>query len=93
MTADACLKFAERVNALRIIPRVLVIGGYLAFGKFTVWVTQWVMAYPFHELESEAIALAIVAFPTGILGVMAGVLGSITANYFRTGGPKGSNGG
>lgn len=81
-----CTTWAKRIDALRIIPRALVIGGYIGYANFAVWVTKWVMAYPFDKLESEAVALAIVAFPTGILGVLAGVLASITNNYFKTGG-------
>lgn len=84
---------AQRINRLRIIPRVLVIGGYIGFCIYARWVTEWVMQYPFTELKSEAVALAIVAFPTGTLGVLAGVLASITNNYFRTGNANGSNGG
>ena len=84
---------AKRINQLRIIPRILVIGGYIGFAYYATWVTEWVMHYPFTELESEAVALAIVAFPTGTLGVLAGVLASVTNNYFRTGNANGSNGG
>ena len=80
------MQFAARLNALRIIPRALVIGYGVAFLKFAYYLADWIMAYDFAALENEAIALAVIAFPTGILGVMAGVLGSIVNNYFRTGG-------
>jgi hypothetical protein len=49
------------------------------------------MSFDWSSLESEAVALAIVAFPTGVLGVMAGVFGKMADNYFRTG--RGGNGG
>ncbi len=86
------LELAKRIDALRIMPRLLVLSGYLWFAWFAMFVTRWVMAYPFDALESEAVALAIVAFPTGILGVLAGVLASITNNYFKTGGQTNGHG-
>lgn len=92
MSDDTFLRVAKRIDALRLIPRLLVIAGYIWYAQFAVWVSGWVMDYPFHDLESESVALAIVAFPTGILGVLAGVLASITNNYFRTGGQTNGHG-
>lgn len=92
---DKVIHFAARVDALRIIPRFLVILYYAFFIKFAYYVTDWFMAYDFGSLENEAVALAIAGFPVGILGVMTGVLGTLTNNYFRTGSsdPGGHNGG
>ena len=92
---DPVIKFAARIDALRLIPRVLVIIYYAFFIKFSYYVTNWFMAYDFSTLENEAVALAIAGFPVGILGVMTGVLGTLTNNYFRTGSsdPGGHNGG
>lgn len=86
LSDDKVIRFAQRLNKLRIIPRVLTIGYGIAFLKFAYYLADWIMAYDFAALENEAVALAVIAFPTGILGVMAGVLGSIVNNYFRTGG-------
>ena len=92
---DAVIRFAGRLDALRIIPRLLVIGYYAFFMKFSFYLTDWFMAYDFASLENQAVALAIAGFPVGILGVMTGVLGTLTNNYFRTGArdPGGHNGG
>ena len=92
---DPVIKFAARIDALRLIPRILVIIYYAFFIKFSYYVTNWFMAYDFSTLENEAVALAIAGFPVGILGVMTGVLGTLTNNYFRTGSsdPGGHNGG
>lgn len=83
---DKTIRFAQRLNALRIVPRALVIGYGLFVGVFAYDLFDWIRDYDFASLESEAVALAIVAFPTGVLGVMAGVLGGMVNNYFRTGG-------
>lgn len=82
---DAWIRFADRLDALRIIPRSLVIFYYLFFAKFSFYLTDWFMAYDFTAIENQAVALAIAGFPVGILGVMTGVLGTLTNNYFRTG--------
>ena len=82
---DAWIRFADRLDALRIIPRSLVIFYYLFFAKFSFYLTDWFMNYDFTAIENPAVALAIAGFPVGILGVMTGVLGTLTNNYFRTG--------
>lgn len=84
--ADRVLRFAKRLNALRLIPRGLVVAYYVFFAKFSYYLADWFMAYDFDSLENEAVALAIAGFPAAILGVMSGVLASLTNNYFRTGG-------
>lgn len=83
---DKVLKFAARLNALRLIPRSLVVAYYAFFAKFSYYLADWFMAYDFASLENQAVALAIAGFPAAILGVMSGVLASLTNNYFRTGG-------
>ena len=88
---DAWIRFADRLDALRIIPRFLVIFYYVAFFKFAYYVTAWFMSYDFTTIDNQAVALAVAGFPVGILGVMTGVLGTLTNNYFRTG--RGKNGG
>lgn len=73
-------------NEWRIVPRILMLA-YYAFFAMTFWeISSWVMAYDFNSLTSETIALAVVGFPTAILGVLSAVLSSLTNNYFRTGG-------
>ena len=83
--ADPWIIWAQRANAWRLIPRLLI----LAYYVFSVWawwfVVSWFMAYDFAALESEVVALAVVGFPAIILGVITTVLGSLTNNYFRTG--------
>ena len=93
--SDQWIQWAARVDAFRIIPRFLVILYYAFFIKFSYFVTTWFMAFDFASIENEAVALAVAGFPVGVLGVMTGVLGTLTNNYFRTGSadPGGHNGG
>ncbi len=85
MTDDAVLRFAERLDALRVIPRVLLVIYYAFFIKFSYFVTTWFMAFDWSTVTDATVALAVAGFPVGILGVMTGVLGTLTNNYFRTG--------
>ena len=84
--ADPWILWAGRADAWRLIPRVLILVYYV----FSIWawwfVVSWFMSYDFASLESEVVALAVVGFPAIILGVITTVLGSLTNNYFRTGG-------
>jgi hypothetical protein len=82
---DAVIRFAERLDALRIIPRFLVILYYAFFIKFAYFVTVWFMAFDWTTVQDPTVALAVAGFPVAILGVMTGVLGTLTNNYFRTG--------
>lgn len=85
-TNDRVLLFAQRMNALRLIPRTLVVAYYVFFAKFSYYLADWFMAYDFNAITDGTVALAIAGFPATILGVMSGVLASLTNNYFRTGG-------
>ena len=71
---DPWLRAAERIDAMRIIPRVLCFGyGGLYWVAF-FWLIQWVMKYPFDKLEEPAIALAIVGLPASLLTIMGGTV-------------------
>jgi len=80
------MRLAARLNALRIIPRGLVVAYYAFFAKFSYYLAGWFMSYDFDSIKDPTVALAIAGFPAAILGVMAGVLASLTNNYFHTGG-------
>ena len=85
-------KFACVVNDWRVIPRLLVVSGYIFYGYSFVWIVEWFMAFDWASVTNEGVALALAAFPAAILGVLGTVLGVVTNNYFRTGG-VGNNGG
>lgn len=84
---DPWILYAERANAWRLIPRILILVYYLFSIHAWYFVVGWFMAYDFAAVENEIVALAVVGFPAVILGVITTVLGSLTNNYFRTGGP------
>jgi len=84
---------AAHLNDLRIIPRLLVVGGYISFGAAFVWIVEWFMAFDWTAVNDTGVALAIVSFPASILGILTGVLGSITKHYFNTGGHNGNGNG
>ncbi len=75
---------ADDFNKWRIIPRFLMIA-YYGFFAWAFWgIADWFMDFDFTTIESEAVALAVVAFPTAILGVLSGVLLGLTKHYFST---------
>lgn len=80
----------EQFDKWRIMPRILMTV-YYTFYIFAFWrMASWAMDYDYQSLSSDTMALAIVGFPTAILGVLGGVLASLTKNYFNT---PGTNGG
>ena len=82
---DRWIRLADRLDAFRVIPRILVIVYYAFFIQFSFYLADWFMAYDWSQVQNQAVALAVAGFPVGILGVMTGVLGTLTNNYFRTG--------
>jgi len=86
MNDDPWILYAERANALRVIPRILIVTYYIFSIVAWFYVVTWFMEYDFTKIENEIVALAVVGFPAVILGVITTVLGSLTNNYFRTGG-------
>lgn len=84
-TPDRWLQLAKRLDALRVIPRVLLMIYYTFFLKAWFYVVDWFMAYDWNQVTNEAVALALAGFPAAILSVISLVLGRLTDNYFRTG--------
>jgi len=82
---DRWLHIAERVDAFRLIPRLIMLVYYTFFIKAWFFVVEWFMAFDWSSIEDQAIALAIVGFPAIILGVLTGVLSSLTTSYWQGG--------
>ena len=87
------MSLAATVNDWRIIPRLLVVSGYIFYGYSFVWIVEWFMAFNWDGVTNEGVALALAALPAAILGVLGTVLGVVTNNYFRTGGNGGAGNG
>ncbi len=75
---DKCSRIAGCLDKLRIIPRFLLLTGYLFYGCMFVWITQWFMDFPWSTVVNQAVALALAGFPAAILGVLGSVLGGLT---------------
>ena len=82
---DRWLHVAERVDAFRLVPRLIMLGYYTFFIKAWFFVTEWFMAYDWNNIEDPAIALTIAGFPAVILGILTGVLASLTKSYWAGG--------
>lgn len=84
---------AQEWNEWRVIPRLLILAAYVFTGYAWLKVFVWFTTIPFNEIESDAVALAIAAFPAAILGVLTTNVGTLTNNYFKTGGSNGNGNG
>ncbi len=82
---DRWILWAERVDAIRLVPRLLIIGYYSFFVKAWFYVVDWFAAYDWTVIDNQAVALALAGFPAAILGVITAVLSTLTKNYFTTG--------
>ena len=83
---DKWLLWAERIDALRAVPRLIILAYYLFFIRAWFYVVDWFIVYDWSVVEgSETIALAIAGFPAIILGVLTGVLNTLTKSYWAGG--------
>ena len=82
---DKWLLLAERIDALRIIPRILCFGYGIMYAFAFFWLVKWAMAYDYNGLKDPAMALAIVGMPTAILGMLGGFVAGMTKDYWRGG--------
>ena len=82
---DPWLKWAERIDALRIIPRILCFayGGLYWVAFF--WMVDWAMSYDYNALKNPNIALAIVGLPASLLAILGGIVASMTKDYWKGG--------
>ncbi len=77
----------EQFNAWRIWPRILT-GLYSVFFVCAwFYVVSWFMDYNWPEIDNQAVALALAAFPAAILTVISLVLRKMIDNYMN-GPPK-----
>jgi hypothetical protein len=77
---------AQRIDLFRVVPRAIVFGYYTFFAHAWYYVVTWFMHFDWAQVKgSEASALAVAAFPAAILGVLTGVLSTITKSYWESG--------
>ena len=82
---DRWLVWADRINALRVFPRLLLISFYSFFCYSWLYVVKWFMSYDWNAIEDGAIALAIAGFPATVLGILNVVLATLTTTYIQGG--------
>ena len=87
---DKWLHIAERVDAFRLIPRLIMAAYYVFVMWAFKWIVGWWMAFdwatlPNDQIVGAAAALAVAGFPAVILGVLTGVLSSLTTSYWAGG--------
>ena len=52
MTKEKWLETAEIIDALRIIPRLMLLGFFIFYIWYIIWVTKWYFALPEPETAS-----------------------------------------
>lgn len=82
---DPWLTWAERLDAFRVIPRLIVAVYYIFFIKAWYFVVTWFMEYDWSKIDNEAVALSLAGFPAVILGVLTTILSTITKGYWDGG--------
>ena len=71
------ISIAERIDSLRIIPRLLLVAVYIFAGWYIVDITQ------FYFLSS--MSMEITAFITVTVPAITGIVSLLTKHYFETG--------
>jgi len=84
---DPWLVWAERIDSMRVFPRIILLSYYTFFINAWYYVVTWFMDFDWSQIKgsTEAVALAVTAFPAAILGVLTGVLSTLTKSYWETG--------
>lgn len=80
--SDRWLTLAKRLDALRVIPRVILLGAYVSYIALCIMIWAWFAQYDFTLVTDPTTALAVIAFPASLLSSLAIILGSITKAYF-----------
>ncbi len=85
---DPWLLGAQRLDALRIIPRLLLLFYCAFFVKAWYYIVNWFIAYDWSVLPSDqivgSVAVAAVAgFPAIILGILTKVLMELIKTYMQ----------
>ena len=86
MSDDRYITLAQRIDAFRLIPRLVLLFYVTFFAKAWYFIVDWFIAYDWTGLPSDqivgAVAVAAVAgFPAIILGILTKVLFQILELY------------
>ena len=87
-TEDKWLLVAKRINAFRVIPRLVLFTYYGFFMYAWYFVVTWFIAFDWNSLPKDQIvgaaaAAAIAGFPAIILGILSKILKELTTSYWN----------
>jgi len=82
---DKWLAAAERIDALRVIPRILCFGYGILYWVAFFWLVGWAMEYDYDSLKNPTIAMAIIALPASLLTILGAIVASMTKDYWSGG--------
>jgi hypothetical protein len=82
---DPWLVWAERIDSLRVFPRLIITTIYAFFMYAWIYVVTWFMNFEWESITKDSVALALAAFPAAILGVLTQVVNSLTKAYWDSG--------
>lgn len=87
MEQDKHKLIAERINAYRIIPRIILVVYFTFFIYAWYFVVKWFIAFDWHTLPDDQIvgsvaAAAVAGFPAVILGILTKVLKDLVESYW-----------
>ena len=83
---DAWLLIAKRLDALRVIPRLILLFYCTFFAKAWYFIVNWFVAYDWEALPKDqvvgaAAVVAVAGFPAIILGILTKVLFQLISMY------------
>ena len=85
---DPWLLAAQRLDAWRIIPRLILLFYFVFFGKAWYFIVNWFVSYDWSDLPADQIVgatavVAVAGFPAIILGILTKVLFQLIEMYCK----------
>ena len=85
---DRWLVWAKRINAFRVIPRVIIFSYYTFFMYAWFFIVNWFIGVDWNSLPDDPIvgaaaAAATAGFPAIILGILSKILKELTESYWN----------
>lgn len=94
MEQDKWIRVAHRLNAFRVIPRLVLFSYYTFFMYAWFFIVNWFIGVDWNALPKDpvvgaAAAAAIAGFPAIILGILSKILKELTTSYWNGSSSKG----
>ena len=86
---DAWIQTAQRIDAWRVIPRLVLLFYCVFFAKTWFFIVEWFIHFDWNSLPSDQIigaasVMAVAGFPALILGILTKVFFQVLALYQKT---------